>query len=135
MFRSTPVAIAGALWCATAGCLSVPDRAPAARAAAPTIAGTPAVASVALQEALAEEGISAVEKRQGREVRLVGATASHDAFAVRLTPVGTGKRTRTVVAVQWAVGPDEQVERIIRRVIAASEPAPEESPPEHPGPA
>src|SRR6516165_10533847 len=102
MSRTAWPAVVGALLCVAAGCLPGSTRPPATAPPSGdvlTARGSVPVVAAALEEALAAEGIAAVEKRQGPEVRLVGVTRSGGAFALRLTPVSSGGRDRTAVAV------------------------------------
>lgn len=78
--------------------------------------------SARLQAALAEEGVALLEKRVGRELRLAGKATSGKLFCLLLNPDRVKGDKRTVVAINWERGEDNELRRTILRALAPQVP-------------
>jgi hypothetical protein len=73
--------------------------------------------TVALEEGLADAGISVVAKRDAGEVRLVGKTKSGQAFCLLLRPE-KGQGEKVAVVAKWGRDPDEAFWKTVEEVLA-----------------
>src|SRR5712691_13553419 len=103
MTRYAGMVCAGALVWVAAGCLSsslqVASFGPTAKPH--VVDGSVDQVAVTLSAALTQAGIAVIEKRQGREVLLVGAARSGKLFRLRLERAKGEPGERTALSVKW----------------------------------
>jgi hypothetical protein len=126
MSRHAGMVCAGALLCAAAGCsleaflVSIPGPVGKSR----SLVGSVDEVSANLQTMLGNAGITMIETRQRREVRLTGVTRSGVEFALLLHQQYSTGRPRTLVTVEWKDGPDAEFWEMFVEMLASPQGAP-----------
>jgi hypothetical protein len=123
MSRCLSGACAGALLLAAVGCLSDSFLMPQFVVAGPKTVVSSSVFDVSskLNAGLSDAGIMVQMNRVGSDLRMVGASKNGTVFCLHVSPAPKSGGKKTLVRMQWDRGGDDELWRLVEKILTSPE--------------